>query len=690
MSQDLPTYDGDQATNQAGYDIKSCIYERFIDYVFGAGWNITRHDQPQKLVHNGLRLRLPDDNNAGDEFFVSVAAKLASDFRTRLMILDYQDIQDLAEHIVGPREIFAYDDVQRYMATYFSAVDDARTEKWMPDDTMRTWTSMASFTSDFNSGIPGKTYDSADLFRGMLNNIGNGSAVIVILRSREFGRFWKPVCKSLKTAISTSGLQERVLVIATDNTTCAEGLESGPCGWYLNTRPASRRLDIFPQRTKSQEALFKKAKETQLEEANKRVLQQAIRRLHPLSAQMLTQPYAEWPIPDSATGLKLLLGGKRLGWREARGFAERMLGPSSLTMDILVSIANRYLDEDKATQNWGHTPDTCFTETPNENGAQQSGSWLGSLLGINSGKSSNKDGINTLETLVDKSTLDADWSHIEVDPAVKSQVERMILLLERRSQLSGILKREAGGALIYGPPGTGKTHLARIIAKETSSTMIRVTPADINNKWSGVAENNVKDLFKFARSRSPAVVLFDDADGLFRQRGGKEDSAPWRQDVTNAFLNEVGGFANDPKSPLLVLATNFPNSVDTAVLRRVPNKIFIGFPTRSGRQNIFRICLREEKLARDVELEALAALSSRFTGSDIEFVCHQAASAALEDIVRSSAPIEMPVCLEMKHFIRAMEVASPSSDMAMMKDMKFFASQFDQPSLARMNKSVEE
>lgn len=287
-------------------------------------------------------------------------------------------------------------------------------------------------------------------------------------------------------------------------------------------------------------------------------------------------------------------------------------------------------------------------------------------------------------------TFDADWSHIEVDPAVKSQVERMMLLLERRSQLSGILKREAGGALIYGPPGTGKTHLARIIAKQTSSTMIRVTPADINSKWHGESENNVKSLFKFARSRSPAVVFFDDADCFFRQRGADGDRAPWRQDVTNSFLNEVGGFANDPRSPLLILATNFPNNVDTAVLRRVPNTIFIGFPTRSGRQNIFRICLREEKLGKDVELEALAARSSRFTGSDIEFVCHQAASAALEDVVQSSAPIEMPICLEMKHFIRAMKVASPSSDLAMMKDMKFFASQFDQPSLARMNKSGEE
>ncbi|KAK7211935.1 hypothetical protein V2G26_019113 [Clonostachys chloroleuca] len=425
--------DRDQAASQAGYDIKSCIYARLTDYLFGAGWNITGKDQPQKLVHNELFLRLPDDNDSGDGFFVSVAAKLAAHFRTKLIAFDYQDIQDLAEHMVGPQITYSYDVSQHYMSTYFPAADETKFEKWMPDTTAKKWEMLTSFTSDFSKR---KTYDSADLFRGMLSNVGNESAIIIILRSREFGRFWHP---------------------------------------------------------------------------------------------------------------------------------------------------------------WINNPHLMQT---------------GHIL----------------------------------------------------SQLSGILKREAGGALIYGPPGTGKTHLARIIAKQTSSTMIRVTPADINSKWHGESENNVKSLFK----------------------------APWRQDVTNSFLNEVGGFANDPKSPLLILATNFPNNVDTAVLRRVPNKIFIGFPTRSGRQNIFRICLREEKLGKDVELEALAARSSRFTGSDIGFVCHQAASAALEDVVQSSAPIEMPICLEMKHFIRAMKVASPSSDLAMMKDMKFFASQFDQPSLARMNKSGEE
>ncbi|CAG9945285.1 unnamed protein product [Clonostachys rosea f. rosea IK726] len=688
LESQLSINDHDQAASQSGYHIEPCIYERVTDYLFGAGWSTLPNGQPPRLVSNGLLLRLPDDDNAGDDFFASVAAKLAANFRTNLIILDYQDIQDLAEHVVGPTGTYAADTEQHYMSTYFSVADDTETEKWVSNMATDDSESVASSTRDLNSEGWGKKYDSTGLFRDMLSNLGKESILIMLLRPREFGRFWNPVCKALEAAIDKSGLAEQVLVIATDNTTHPDTSEYGPGGDYLNTRPAPRRLDIFPERTKSQESLFRKAKGIQLEERNKRVLQRAIRSLHPLPAQMLTQPYAEWPIPESATALKLFLGEKKLTWDEALEIAERMLGPFPLTIDILVSLLNRYRDEDKATQNWG---DTLFSAPTNDREDRKSDRKSGSGRGkFSSNSDDDEDGINTLETLVDKSTLNADWSHIEVDPAVKSQVQRMILLLERRSQLSGILKREAGGALIYGPPGTGKTHLARIIAKETSSTMIRVTPADITSKWCGVAENNVKDLFKFARSRSPAIVFFDDADGLFRQRGGDDRGSTQAQDITNSFLNEVGGFANDPKSPLLVLATNFPNNVDTAVLRRVPNKIFIGFPTRSGRQNIFRICLREEKLGRDVELEALAARSSRFTGSDIEFVCHQAASAALEDIVRSSKTIEMPVCLEMKHFIRAMKVASPSSDVGMMKDMKSFASQYDQPSLARMNKSVEE
>lgn len=282
LATQLSIIDRDQAASQAGYDIKSCIYARLTDYLFGAGWNITSKDQPQKLVHNGLFLRLPDDNDSGDGFFVSVAAKLAAHFRTKLIAFDYQDIHDLAEHMAGPQKTYSYDVSQHYMSTYFPAADNTKFEKWMPDTTAKKWEMLTSFTSDFSKR---KTYDSADLFRGMLSNVGNESAIIIILRSREFGRFWHPVCTSLRTAIQSSELGERVILIATDSTTQPEGKEFGPSGWNLNTRPAPRKVDIFPQKTASQETLFKESKESQLEEANKRLLQQVFRSLHPRSTQ---------------------------------------------------------------------------------------------------------------------------------------------------------------------------------------------------------------------------------------------------------------------------------------------------------------------------------------------------------------------------------------------------------------------
>jgi hypothetical protein len=236
----------------------------------------------------------------------------------------------------------------------------------------------------------------------MLSNLGKESILIMLLRPREFGRFWNPVCKALEAAIDKSGLAEQVLVIATDNTTHPDTSEYGPGGDYLNTRPAPRRLDIFPERTKSQESLFRKAKGIQLEERNKRVLQRAIRSLHPLPAQMLTQPYAEWPIPESATALKLFLGEKKLTWDEALEIAERMLGPFPLTIDILVSLLNRYRDEDKATQNWG---DTLFSAPTNDREDRKSDRKSGSGRGkFSSNSDDDEDGINTLETLVDKCT----------------------------------------------------------------------------------------------------------------------------------------------------------------------------------------------------------------------------------------------------------------------------------------------
>lgn len=287
------------------------------------------------------------------------------------------------------------------------------------------------------------------------------------------------------------------------------------------------------------------------------------------------------------------------------------------------------------------------------------------------------------------------WTDIEVEPAIKTRVKRMVALLNRRSKLTGILRKSAmGGVILYGPPGTGKTHLARIIAKETSSVMLRISAAEIERTWAGESEKVIKALFQLAREIYPCIVFIDEADAIFGRR--RDSDKNWERKITNQLLGEFGGFENDTTAPLLLLATNFPNDLDPAVLRRAPNRLYMGLPSTPSRQNIFKICLRDEAMDTSVDFEELAEKTSGYTGSDIEYICQQAAMAALEDFETEDAEDDAEsgdshgICLKMEHFSQSLAGASPSVSGSSLTGIESFAREYDRSAVDIIKKTTDE
>ncbi len=81
---------------------------------------------------------------------------------------------------------------------------------------------------------------------------------------------------------------------------------------------------------------------------------------------------------------------------------------------------------------------------------------------------------------------------------------------------------------------------------------------------------------------------------------------------------------------VILAATNRPEILDPALLRagRFDRQVLVDRPDKKGRVDILRIHLKNLKLATDVKLEDIAALTPGFTGADLANLANEAAVLA--------------------------------------------------------------
>jgi cell division protease FtsH len=183
------------------------------------------------------------------------------------------------------------------------------------------------------------------------------------------------------------------------------------------------------------------------------------------------------------------------------------------------------------------------------------------------------------------------------------------------------------GVLLYGPPGTGKTLLARAVAGEASVPFFSISGSDFVEMFVGVGASRVRDLFEQAKQTAPAIIFIDEIDAVGRHRGtGLGGGHDEREQTLNQLLVEMDGF--EPKDTVIVVAaTNRPDVLDPALLRpgRFDRQIVVDRPDRSGRRAILEVHTKGKPLARDIELDALAAGTPGFTGADLANLINEAA-----------------------------------------------------------------
>ncbi|SHF23268.1 ATP-dependent zinc metalloprotease FtsH [Thermomonas hydrothermalis] len=187
------------------------------------------------------------------------------------------------------------------------------------------------------------------------------------------------------------------------------------------------------------------------------------------------------------------------------------------------------------------------------------------------------------------------------------------------------------GVLLVGPPGTGKTLLAKAVAGEAGVPFFSISGSEFVEMFVGVGAARVRDLFEQARAHAPAIIFIDELDALGRARGvgGPVGGHDEREQTLNQLLTEMDGF--DSSVGLIILAaTNRPEILDPALLRagRFDRQVLVDRPDKKGRLDILKVHVRKIKLAADVDLEQVAALTTGFSGADLANLVNEAALAA--------------------------------------------------------------
>lgn len=202
------------------------------------------------------------------------------------------------------------------------------------------------------------------------------------------------------------------------------------------------------------------------------------------------------------------------------------------------------------------------------------------------------------------------WDDVGGHEDAKRQLREAIELpLTHPELFKAYGKRGIKGILLYGPPGTGKTLLAKAAAtsiarahgKDGTHGFVYVKGPELLNPYIGRSEEAIRGLFAAARDHKerhgyPSLVFLDECDALL---GSRDRGVNVSVNATTVpqFLAEMDGM--DDAAAIFVLATNRPDTLDSAVMRegRIDRKVKVDRPTRPDAIAIAEIHLGSRPLA---------------------------------------------------------------------------------------------
>lgn len=237
------------------------------------------------------------------------------------------------------------------------------------------------------------------------------------------------------------------------------------------------------------------------------------------------------------------------------------------------------------------------------------------------------------------------WDDIAGLDFAKQTLQEAVILPNLRPDLFTGLREPPKGVLLFGPPGTGKTMLAKAVASESGFSFFSITASSVTSKYLGEGEKLMRGLFAVARKHQPAVIFFDEIDALLSARREGEHEASRR--LKTEFMVQLDGVSSDSNDRILVMgATNLPQELDEAVLRRLVKKIYVPLPDAPARRALITHLLKKQANSFDDRgIDRLVQMSEGYSASDLTAVCKEAAMGPIRELapeqLRTAAPTDV-------------------------------------------------
>ena len=212
-------------------------------------------------------------------------------------------------------------------------------------------------------------------------------------------------------------------------------------------------------------------------------------------------------------------------------------------------------------------------------------------------------------------------SALVLAPELRTTLEGLATRMRDHERIERLGGTVPTGALFFGAPGTGKTAAVRALARDTGWTLIPTHGAELESDPQAIDR-----LIAEAEDLRPAIVFIDEADAIVGHRLGSGVQA-----ITNAILIAMDRAQTRPADVLFVAATNHPEQVDPAALRRFTEKVVFDPPGEAERQDFARRWLAATAARVDPRLGAVQ-IAGALEGLTIA-LCIEAMKAAVNTMI---------------------------------------------------------